>query len=544
MLHGLYRVYLYAVYIAMLIFAAVGLGMFLQTLLAVAIYKDIYNVPTTSNIVQSGTFAVVALLIATLVGGLHRWLIHRDMQSDPSAKGGAARAFFLNSTEIVALPLGVSFGAFAISQLGQPYNNSSSLAAFALSSLALWVWLDWERQRTQPNPGAASVFQRIHLYGIQLILLFILSANWISSVGQLADSLFYGGKGSNTTPCAGFAPCQQGPNLLSLTASILFILLFWLWYGYLSHRDTTSLFRRVCHFISYGFGFIFMLMAVSRIFTLLLFTILKVPVPPDELSGPNAQYDIVSPLSLGLITVGIYLFWLRRSTLLHPREKVVTNLSIQAITAVLMAATFWAGVSALLLDILQELFHTGTPLTAEAWAYPLALLITGMGYILLDLLLRRRSVQSSYILPLRAFVFALLGGSILAIAIGGAVALYAYSTATLGSPLDNWQSTAQTGLAIFITGVLVAAIYLGTGIRSGLFARQAKIPHSTQRTQPVSNIVTTTTVPVEATEPPATPLATDTNSSAIGSVLDALLAGSISRDEAIAHIEQLTTQTV
>ncbi len=70
MLHGLYRVYLYAVYIAMLIFATVGLGMFLQTLLALTIFKDIYNVPTNTDIVQSGTFAVVSWLIAALVGGL------------------------------------------------------------------------------------------------------------------------------------------------------------------------------------------------------------------------------------------------------------------------------------------------------------------------------------------------------------------------------------------------------------------------------------------------------------------------------------------
>ncbi len=429
---------------------------------------------------------------------------------------------------------------FTISQLGQPYNNSSTPAAFALSSLALWAWLDWERQGTQPNPGAASAFQRIHLYGVQLILLFILSANWISSVGQLADSLFYGGKGSGTSACAGFVPCQQGPNLLSLSTSVLFILLFWLWYGYLSRRDTASLFRRVCYFISYGYGFIFMLMAVSRIFTLLLFTILKVPVPPNELSGPNAQYDIVSPLSLGLITTGVYLFWIRRSTLLHPGEKVATNLSIQAITAVLMAATFWASVSALLLNVLQKLFPTGTPLTAESWAYPLALLITGIGYILLDILLRRHSVQSSYILPLRGFVFALLGGSILAIAIGGAVALYAYSTATLGSPLDNWQSTAQTGLAIFITGVVIAALYLLTSIRSGIFARQSR---ASRPIRPATAIATITEIPANPTAPLVPPMPVDIRSQAIGNILDDLLASSISRDEALARIEQLLKPT-
>lgn len=536
MLHGLYRVYLYFVYIAMLTFAAIGLGTFLQTILAQTIFQDPNNVSTSAATVQSGTFAVVSWLIAGLVGGLHYWLIRRDMRSDHSAGGGAVRAFFLNFAEVLTLPLAVGIGASAISMLGQSFSSVSGSAAFAISALTLWTWLDWERRRLPPNPGAAIVFQRIHLYGVQLILLFILSTNWIPTVGQLVDALFYGGKGSGTTTCVGFTVCQQGPNLLGLAASTLFIALFWLWYGYLSHNDTASLFRRIFHFISYGFSFIFVLIGVYRVFTLLLLIIFKVSLAPGEISGPGAQYDIISPLSLGLICTGVYLFWLHRTVLLHPAEKALTNLTIQAITAALMAATFWWGCGLLLLNILEKLAPSSTPLTASSWAYAIALILTGASYIPLDILLRKRGMQTTSSQSLRGFVFALLGGSILAVAIGGAVALYAYSTATLGSPLDNWQYTAHAGLAAFITGVIVAAIYLVTGIRGGLFARQ---PKASQPVQPAADLATTTEIPANPTAPSATSLPVDTRSQAIGSVLDTLLAGSISRDEAIARIEQL-----
>lgn len=542
MLHGLYRVYLYIVYIAMLTFAAIGLGIFLQTILVQTIFRDPNNVPTSATTVQSGTFAVVSWLIAALVGGLHYWLIRRDMRSDHSAGGGAVRAFFLNFAEILTLPLAVGIGASTISMLGQSFSSVSGSAAFAISALALWAWLDWERRRIQPNPGAAITFQRIHLYGVQLILLFILSTNWIPTVGQLVDALFYGGKGSGTTTCVGFTACQQGPNLLSLAVSTVFIILFWLWYGYLSHNDTASLFRRVFQFISYGFGFIFVLTGVYRIFTLLLLIILKVPLAPGEISGPGAQYDIISPLSLGLVTIGVYLFWLRRTAQLHPTTQASISLIIQATTTAFMAVAFWWGCGLLLLNILEKIVPSSTSLTTESWAYAIALIITGMGYIPLDILLRQRSMQTTLSLPLRGFVFALLGGSILAIAIGGAVALYAYSTAILGSPLDNWQYTAHIGLAAFIIGIIAAALYLWTGIRGGIFARQPKALQPTpsvQSVQPATDIATITGIPANPPTPPAATLPVDTRSQAIGSVLDALLAGSISRDEAITRIEQL-----
>jgi hypothetical protein len=417
--------------------------------------------------------------------------------------------------------------------------------------------LDWERRRTQPNPGAALVFQRIHLYGVQLLLLFILAANWLSSVGLLVDALFYGGKGSSITTCFGFTLCSTGPNLLSLTARTLFIVLFWLWYGYISRNDTASLFRRIFHFVSYGFGFIYILMGVYRIFALLLLTILKVSITPGQLSGPYAQYDIISPLSLGLVTIGVYLFWLRKTMLLHPTAKASTNLSIQAITSLLMGVTFWWGCGLLLLNILEKIAPSGIQLASESWAFAIATMLTGVGYIPLNILLQRRSTQEALTAPLRGLNFAFLGGSILAIAIGAAVALYAYITALLGSPLDHWQYAAHTGLAAFIIGVIIAAFYLWTGIHNGIFARRTKPtqpatafapkpePEAALTPSLTANIPAEPAIPTVSAVPTVplehlTPTAQANGyATAIANVLDALLAGNISRDEAIARIEQL-----
>ncbi len=281
---------------------------------------------------------------------------------------------------------------------------------------------------------------------------------------------------------------------------------------------------------------------------------LKLSIAPGDLSGPYAQYDIISPLSLGLVTIGVYLFWLRKTVLLHPTAKVSTNLSIQAITAIIMGVTFWWGCGLLLLNILETIAPSGIQLTSESWAFAIAIMLTGVGYIPLNILLQRRSTQEDLTAPLRGLNFAFLGSSILAIAIGGAVALYAYITALLGSPLDNnWQYTAHTGLAAFIIGVIIAAIYFWSSVRNGIFARRTRPTQPATAfapgLEPEPEVTLTPSLPPNISVEPAIPTApleqlaplaqANGHATALGNILDALLAGSISREEAIARIEQL-----
>ena len=65
MVHNLYRFYLYTVFLAMLIFAAIGLGLLLQPLLAFTPLRGSYGAsPATAVIVQDSVFFAVSWLIA------------------------------------------------------------------------------------------------------------------------------------------------------------------------------------------------------------------------------------------------------------------------------------------------------------------------------------------------------------------------------------------------------------------------------------------------------------------------------------------------
>jgi hypothetical protein len=230
MARNLYRIYLYTVFIAMLIFAAVGLGMLLQALLSFTPLRGEYgSIPTNSTIVQVTVFFAVSWFIAALFGGLHYWLIRRDMRSDPMAGRSAIRAFFLNITELIDAPIAVFVSSSAvIARLGHdPAFDLTGSAAFAAATLLLLVVLELERQRAQAEQGTAMTFQRLHLYGVQLILLIILTFSWITMVSTLLDAFVFGGQARGTALCGGFTGCQ-GTNLLSIVASTLFVLFFWI----------------------------------------------------------------------------------------------------------------------------------------------------------------------------------------------------------------------------------------------------------------------------------------------------------------------------
>ncbi len=342
------------------------------------------------------------------------------------------------------------------------------------------------------------------------------------TVGLLIDDLFFGGRGTGTPVCGGFTVCQ-GPNLLSQVVGVLLVLAFWLGYGWLSRKDTESMLRRVLHFISFGYGTIALLVGIYRGASLLLLAILRATIDPRSISGPYAPYDIVSPLTLGLLVIGVYLYWLRNAAhnTHNAEEKMAVSLTAQSIATALMGASFWYGLGLVVLNLLERAIPSNTAITPESWANAIAFIVTGIAYIPLDILLRRRSEHASYTAPLRGFVFALFGGGILTSAIGGATALYAYSTSLLGSPLDNWQYIAHAGLAALVVGIAIVSLYLWVGLREHFFSFAAK--------QVTQGTTVATTVP---------------SSSSVTIIVDDLLTGKISRDEAIARIESLEQQRV
>ncbi len=188
MARNLYRFYLYTVFIVLLIFAAFALGQLLSTLLLlIPFLRSSYDaVPDTAHITQSLVFALVSWVIAGLLGGLHYWLIRRDMSNDPAAGDSAIRSFFLNITEAIGISFVVPFIGFSV--LGQLIYGQSyglvSILSFALPTLILVVVLELERRRTQVVTGAALTFQRLHVYGVQLLFLIVLAFAWERNVNS------------------------------------------------------------------------------------------------------------------------------------------------------------------------------------------------------------------------------------------------------------------------------------------------------------------------------------------------------------------------
>jgi len=551
MLRGLYRFYLYAVFIAMLLFATTGVIQLLTVLFQI-VFKDPYNTSSSASLVQALVYGIVSLITAVLFGGLHYWLIRRDMRNDSMAGNSAVRAFFLNAVELISLPLAVGSGTSTISAIGQHNAGGlSSSAAFTITFLGLWLLLEWERRRVPASSGTALVYQRLHLYGTQLILLFILTFSWLQSIGQLVDKVFFAGAGA-LAACAGGTGCQ-GTDLAAVLAnvvSILWVVLFWTGYGWLSRNDTASMLRRVFHFIGFGFGVIAGLVGIYRGVTLFFFlAIFKESLPAHSISGAFAEYDVISPLSLGILVVGTYVIWLRNAVMKHPEERVSVFLTALAIAAAVSGAAFWSGCGLILLNILEHVFPSTTPVTPENWATAIALVIAGIAYIPLGLLLRIRSKRVSFLVPLRGFTFALFGGGILAAAIGGATALYAYGTAILGSGLDNWVYVAQTGSAAFAIGVLIVGIYLWTSIREGFFG--GSIKQQGAEVKPQLGEVPVATPVLAQTNGATGPSAKETQvmqagqvttvaiTQTVGEIVDELLAGKIGRDEAVARIEKV-----
>ncbi|GAC1399189.1 MAG: hypothetical protein NVS4B12_11570 [Ktedonobacteraceae bacterium] len=520
MVRNLYRFYLYTVFIVLLIFSAIALGQLLATVLLFVpfLHASYETVPTQAQVVQSLVFALVAWIIAGLLGGLHYWLIRRDIHTDPAAGGSAIRAFFLNIAEAISIAIGVPFLGFVV--LGQLAHSGQYViagsAAFSIATLAFAGVLALERRRTQVGSGAALAFQRLHVYGVQLLSLIFLSFAWSSNVNGLIDSLFYGGRGTREY-CGSPGSCQS-LNVGFLFLTLLWFVCFWLAYGWLTRNDTSKFLRFILHFLSAAAGIAFVLNGLYRGVLLLLLPAFKVSFVLQDVVGPAAQYDFAPFILLGVLVIGVYHLWLTMASkqgLIERRVVVANEMSIAAILAALL---FWGGIAFLLYSELRAL-NAASP-EAEIWAENIAAILVGLVYIPLDLYLWRRNSGEPTVFAgaRRGFVLAVLGVGLLAFAIGGAVALYAWTTSLFSSPIPNWLQVTHAGLAAFVAGGVVTVLYLTIAIRERLFSGFTKrgtpaVPAST----PVVNV------------PPAT----------IENVLDELLGGKITRDEAARRIRDL-----
>lgn len=513
MARNLYRFYLYIVFIALIYFAVGVTAWLLSTLFAFTGLRGPYSaVPTQAALVQSVVFAVIGWLISGALGGLHYWLIRRDQQQDQTAGESAIRSFFLNMSEATGVLLAVLLIGFVA--LGNwAYNNGGDVAfavGIALPTLLMVILLELERRRFPLQKGAALVFQRLHFFGVQLMLLFFLASAFSTGFRPLVDIVFFGGRGECSN---GYCQSHQA---VGLAVTLLWFVVCWLVYCLLTRSDSSRLVRMIMHGVSLAFGLGWMLYGVFVALKVLFSPLFHLPMGFNDVLGSYASADFITPLALGILSTAVYHLLLRDVAQRGLIGRSTLFLSEITIAAILLAGVFWWGCGSLLYNLLQTIAPSPTAPDGATWLVTLALLITGLGYIPLDLLIRQRFAldPASALGPRRSLVLALLAAGILAFAIGGVVALYAWGTALLGSPLGNWPQIAHSGIAATIVGAVLIAIYIWPLRGENLLARSDK------------------------TDRPPTPDVPPTQT-IIEDILDDLLAGRINRAEAAARIRAL-----
>jgi Domain of unknown function (DUF5671) len=522
MARHLYRFYLYVVFIALLIFGAVAIGMLLNTLLLFTPLRgpDDNSIPTASEVTQSVIFTLISLLIAGALAGLHYWLIRRDMQNDPAANGSAIRALLLNLTEAVsisaAVPI-VGYGAWNALSYSTTAGVVFSLST-AIPALALAGGIELERRRTQVDAGVALTFQRLHFYIVQLILLVFLAFVWISSISTLFNILFFSGNneicGQNAQNCASSRP-------VFLALELLWFLAFWLLYSWATRNDTSPLMRLLVHYVNLITGLGFTLYGLYQIVQIIFLDLFHLSPSYIEVYASYAAHSYIAPLTLGILLLLCTHYWLSRAAQVNLIEKKGVPFIEYAFAAVLAGGVFWWGCGDALYHLL-ELIGTHALFNGHGWANSLGLIVPGLCYIPLDLYLLKQNSQNvkHAASPRRGQVLALLAGGILSFAIGAATALYAWVTTLFGSPIANWQQTMHIGLAAFLVGALLIIIYFSAARREHLF----------------------TTSPKQVPEEPVTPpTVLPTQVLSIEQILDELLAGKISKAEAVQQLSQRET---
>jgi hypothetical protein len=514
MLHSLYRVYLYGIIVILLYFTATVTTLFLAVLLqATPLNGTQPSTPSSSQLVQTAVFTIISWIFTLCVGGLHYWLLRRNETIDASSANGAVRAVFLNLSEGIAAFIAVLSGVIGINIL---FQNSGAAGAFATLFVftTLFLLFEIERRRMPAKAGAAREFQWLHLSGLQLIFLgfFVVPALLNALSASLYPILSSSGVVSACDATSTQPYCYNSlinTSLFGLWLGVGLVVLAWLVYTVLGQAAASPNLVKVMHFLGLAIGVVLVLVALERALELVARIVLGVGATGADLLQ---SYDFISPLTTGLLIVGAYSVVLSGDRTTVPERSGMTLLTALALVVVLTALTFWVGCATVLDELLQRLAQAGSN---SSLAAGLGLIAAGVMYIPLELWLRARTRrEGASSAPKRAVELALLAVGMLAAVISLITLLYATLTAILGNPFDQWQQVARGAGSILAIGIVLILVY----------GRQVLVPRGF-RLEPKRPVKPDAGEPVAA--------------GAVEHILDELLAGSITREQAAQRIRSL-----
>lgn len=525
MARTLYRIYLYLVCIVMLVFAAISLGALLNTLLLETPLRGIYEgAPDSRTVVQNSVLASIALLVTVGIAGVHYWLIRRDMAGDASAGSGGVRSLALNLVQGAAALVAFFAGTALLSSIGIQFYSGSTLELAAVLTAALVLALaQWERARTRAAPGAALVFERLHLYGVQVVILLAGIGMVIHAVETSINVVLVRAH-AIPAPCADVPRpfdnpgCDPAAGLLGAWLAVAWVAGAWALYAWLARADRSSVLRQVAQVVGFLVGLGSLVYGVYRAAEWLLRAGLGVSA---GLAVEYMQsYAFVGAVLFGTAVALLYMSRLSGDSAETALGPVGTQLMLLALAAVGLGIPFYLGIMRLGAGLVDLVF-TGNRASAADLAAALALIFAGVLHPLLAYLLRVRSTEDAPIGPRSAYVLGGLAAGGLTAGISLVFVLYVYVTALLGSPVGgDWQTSARDTLVVMLVGAFIGGIHLWR-----LLARPALL----RGVLPGG----------DHAAPGAGTGAGAAGGGEIEVVLDELLAGHVTRDQAAAQLRAL-----
>jgi len=499
MLRALYRMYLYVVWLALLIFAAGTTVAFLSSFLRVNVLSSgMPNLDQQRQLVQSGIFVLVAWIIAAGLGGLHYWLSLRDMREDPGAGSGAVRALALNfvqasSTLIAAV--GLSQGLTALG--GQDPTGAAVPLALGIVWLGVTLLIQYERKRVAPRAGAPLVLQRLHLYGVQFILLLVTIGSWQAAGSNVAQHALITGRGAPVW-CLEYPVNSPLPiECLALGEPAVLKQIAWQWigvvvivagvllYGWMARNDHKSTLRLVAHYLGLAAGIICLAIAFHQ----MVFDLGSAALGSIQ-SASVDTWSFIWWGAVGALVVTLYAFWLARDSIADRALAPAILATAQALIAVILAFPFWMGWDRFLVALVDRLSPGAPAQPGTTFVAALALLLTGVPYIPFALRVRQSASRRTSISPRRALVLAGLAAGVLTSAASFITLIYTLLTALLSAALPDWQNTARSSAVALVVGLAITTIYIWRSRSERAFVRHEPVAAAssqpTAETQPAT----------------------------------------------------------